>query len=74
MHLTEQKITTLSGHSDGVGVGAPGTEIEVTPQMIHAGAAVLGDYDPRYDSMAKTARAIFQAMQQSAASLPPERR
>lgn len=37
-------------------------EIAVTPEMVRAGAIILGRYDPRYDSICQTAEEIFQSM------------
>lgn len=38
-------------------------KIEVTPEMVEAGAAVLRQYDPREDASADVATEIYLAMQ-----------
>ena len=39
-----------------------GQEIEVTPEMILAGCAVIWDWDPEYESTKELASNVFSAM------------
>jgi len=40
----------------------PALEIEVTPEMIEAGAAVIADYDPMFEGPRELAADIYIAM------------
>ena len=44
------------------GTTAEPAEIEVTPEMIEAGIAVLFDYDPAFSNEAETVSRIFSTM------------
>jgi len=42
-------------------VGAPGAEIEITPEMIEAGVEALGSFHPDWDSKAEAIQRILEA-------------
>ena len=39
-----------------------GDEVEITPEMVEAGLAVLQNYDERFESQTETVKRIFFAM------------
>jgi len=41
--------------------GAPGTEFEITPEMIEAAAEALMDYDPESERLSEAAARILRA-------------
>jgi hypothetical protein len=49
-----------SDRSDGA--GAPGPEIEITPEMIEAGALEMAMFDPRVEEREDAVRGIYLAM------------
>lgn len=55
-------MTTPSTSPDGIGAGAPGNEIEITPEMIEAGVVELVAYAPQADRPEGAVVDIFLAM------------
>jgi hypothetical protein len=49
-------------HADGIGVGAPEEEVEVTPAMTTVGVVHLFDYDPQFSNEEEVVEKMFKAM------------
>jgi hypothetical protein len=47
---------------DDPGVGAPESDIEITPEMVEAGTAALGTFDFRFGHPSEAVERIFKAM------------
>ncbi len=45
------------------GAGAPGTEIEITPEMIEVGLAVLLNFDSRFERETWVVEDIYRSME-----------
>src|SRR6266540_2240451 len=60
MYLTPQDPDMVADATPSDGAGAP--EIEVTPEMIEAGALAWAKGDPEFDSPEAIAEKIFRAM------------
>jgi hypothetical protein len=52
-----------SSRSDSIGAGAPGTEIEVTPEMVEAGVDVLSGFNTDFETLEGCVERIYIAME-----------
>jgi hypothetical protein len=57
---TTPRIVTMI--LDSAGTGAPGDEIEITPEMIHAGIMAMLTHDPEHYTLDEIIRAVWDAM------------